>query len=405
MTRGRFALSVGFPARISRGIAAALLLALLAGCNFLKPERQCAPVCPESWAETVGGNGYRPPSADLFQSLADRLQGQPPPARADNRMYNVLALSGGGKYGAFSAGVLGGWTESGARPNFDVVTGVSTGSLIAAVTFLGPEYDDAAREFYTSIRASDIYTRRAWIFIPGAGSVTSSEPLRKLIASIVDERFLEHIAAGHRRGRRLYVGTTNLESRKLVTWDMGAIASRGGPDSVEQFRTVLLASCSVPGMMPPVPMRVARNGKTYKELHTDGGTTAQLFVPPGIIATKPDGSPSGTDIHIVVAGKLFADHAPVKRRILPVLGASATSIIHSHCRAEIANIFLQAKLTGGKFWLTALPESDNGQPLGLDFDPKEMARLYEVGYCHGIGGPAWITAPPFEGAATDPPRE
>ncbi len=352
----------------------------------------------------------KPSDTERVRQTVRRATAQPPevvpePLDPPSPPKSVLVLSGGGMYGAYATGFLAGWAKTGTRPQFDVVTGVSTGSLIATVAFLGPEYDDAAREFYTSIRASDIYKRRAWIFIPGAGSVTSSDPLKQLIASIVDDRFLEHVAAQHRRGRRLYVGTTNLETRKLVTWDMGAIASRGGPECAEQFRSILLASCSVPGMMPPVLLNVLRNNRTFRELHTDGGATAQLFLPPGTLSTKPDGSPSGTDIHIIVAGKLFADPNPVKPRILAVLGASATSILYSHCRAEISTIFYQSKLTGGNFWLTALPDSDNGQPLGLDFDPKEMARLYEVGYCHGIGGPAWITAPPFEGAATDPPRQ
>lgn len=371
-------------------VVAILPLVLLAGCGT---RQTCKPSDTDRVRQTVQRATANPP-----EIVPEPLDPPKPPK-------SVLILSGGGMFGAYTTGFLAGWAKTGTRPQFDVVTGVSTGSLIATVAFLGPEYDDAAREFYTSIRASDIYKRRAWIFIPGAGSVTSSEPLRKLISSIVDERFIEHIAAQHRKGRRLYVGTTNLESRKLVSWDMGAIASRGGKDCVEQFRSILLASCSVPGMMPPVLLRVMKNNQVIRELHTDGGATAQLFIPPGILTTRPDGSPSGTDIHIIVAGKLFADHAMVKPRILPVLGASATSILYSHCRAEISTIYYQSKLTGGNFWLTALPDSDNGRPLGLDFDPKEMSRLYEVGYFHGIGGPAWITAPPFEGAATDPPRQ
>jgi hypothetical protein len=374
---------------IHRCVATLSLSIALAGCAG---KSTCKPSDTERVRQTVQRATAREPDF-----VPEPLDPPTPPK-------SVLVLSGGGMFGAYATGFLAGWAQTGTRPQFDVVTGVSTGSLIATVAFLGPEYDDAAREFYTSIRASDIYKRRAWIFIPGAGSVTSSEPLEKLIASIVDERFLAHIAAGHRAGRRLYVGTTNLETRKLVVWDMGAIAERGGAGCVEQFRKILLASCSVPGMMPPVALTANRNGKSHRELHTDGGATAQLFLPPGTLTTKPDGSPSGTDIHIIVAGKLFADPAPVRPRILPVLGASAASILYSHCRAEIATIFAQSRLTGGNFWLTALPDSDNGQPLGLNFDPKEMARLYEVGYCHGIGGPAWITAPPFEGAATDPPR-
>ncbi len=364
-------------------------LILIAGCVNHSP---CKPSDTERVRLTVQRATAHPP-----EFVPEPIDPASPPR-------SILALSGGGMYGAYTTGFLAGWAQTGSRPQFDVVTGVSTGSLIATVAFLGPEYDDAAREFYTSIRASDIYKRRAWIFIPGAGSVTSSDPLRELINSIVDEKLIAHIAAAHRKGRRLYVGTTNLESRKLVTWDMGAIATRHGPDSVDLFRSVLLASCSVPGMMPPVQLTVQRQGKRHKELHMDGGATAQLFIPPDALRGRADGKPTGTDVFIIVAGKLFADHALVKPRILPVLGASAASILYAHCRSEIATIYYQSKLTGGNFYLTALPDSDNGVPLALDFDPIEMARLYEVGYCHGIGGPAWITVPPFENAVTEPPR-
>ena len=133
--------------------------------------------------------------------------------------------------------------------------------------------------------------------------------------------------------------------------------------------------------------------------------TAPLFVPAGVLATKPDGSPSGTAVYVLVAGKLFADPGPVKPKVLSVLSASAGGIVYSHCRSEVATLFHLARLTGGQFHLTALPDSDNGEPLGLAFDPREMSRLYEVGYCLGVGGPVWMTAPPFESAATDPPRE
>ncbi|QEL16985.1 patatin-like phospholipase family protein [Limnoglobus roseus] len=365
-------------------------LVLLFGCSS---RQTCAPSNTTRVRETVRKATEIPPEI------------VPEPIDPPKTPKSVLALSGGGMYGAYTAGFLAGWTKTGTRPQFDVVTGVSTGSLIATVAFLGPEYDDAAREFYTAIRSADIYTNRLWVLIPGAGSVASSEPLRKLIGAVVDDKLIAHVAAQHRRGRRLYVGTTSLETRKLIVWDMGAIATRGGAESVEHFRQVLLASCSVPGMLPAVPLKFVRNGKEIEELHIDGGAAAQLFLPPGTLANKPDGSPSETDLYIIVAGKLFADQGPVRPRILPVVGAAAASILYSHCRAEISTLYYQARLTGGNFNLTALPDSDNGQPLGLSFDPKEMARLYEVGYCHGIGGPAWITAPPFEHAATDPPRQ
>ncbi len=318
---------------------------------------------------------------------------------------SVLVLSGGGMYGAYTAGFLAGWTKTGTRPRFDVVTGISTGSLIATVAFLGPEFDDAAREFYTTIRAADIYTTRAWILVPWSGSLASSEPLRRLIDTVVDNQLVAHVAAQHRAGRRLYVGTTNIETRKLVIWDMGAIATRNTPEAAEHFRNVLLASCSVPGMLPPVPLTSIVNDKVVTERHVDGGVAGQLFIPPGTLKLRDDGSPSNTDLYVMISGKLFADQGAVQPRVLPVMAASAAGILFASCRAEVASLFHQSKATGANYNLTALPESDNGRPLGLSFDPVELSRLYDVGYCHGIGGPVWMTAPPFESVATDAPRE
>ncbi|CAN5524964.1 patatin-like phospholipase family protein [soil metagenome] len=317
---------------------------------------------------------------------------------------NVLVLSGGGMYGAYSAGVLAGWTQNGTRPEFDVVTGVSTGSLIGVAAFLGPKYDPIAREFYTTIKASDVYTLRAWVQIPWADAVATSRPLKKLIDNVVDENLLAAVAREHRKGRRFYVGTTHLEARKLAVWDMGAIACQG-PGAIDKFRDVLLASSSVPGVLPPVRLTCTREGKACSELHADGGTTASLFVPQGLIAPAPNGGPSGTNVYVIVAGKLFADPGKVRSRVLPVLSASANSIVYASARAEIATIHHLSRLAGANFHLTAVPAGDPADPMGLAFDPKEMSRLYEVGYCQTVSGPAWMTSPPFESSATDPIRE
>jgi hypothetical protein len=318
---------------------------------------------------------------------------------------NVLVLSGGGMYGAFSAGVLAGWTDTGTRPEFDVVTGISTGSLIGVAAFLGPKYDPIAKEFYTTIKQSDVFSLRAWVTLPWSDSLASSMPLRNLISSVVDENLIAAVAREHRRGRRFYVGTTHLESRRLAVWDMGAIAMAGGPSAIERFRDVLLASSSVPGILPPVRLTYERDGKLCSELHADGGAITSLFVPPGLITPAANGGPSNTNVHVIVAGKLFADPAPVRTRVLPLLAASANSIVYASARSEVATIHHLCRLAGANFHLAMVPPGDAADPLALTFDPKEMSRLYELGFCQGIAGPIWMTAPPFESSATDPIRE
>ncbi len=319
------------------------------------------------------------------------------------RPRNVLALSGGGLYGAYSTGFLAGWTRTETRPEFDVVTGVSVGALIAPYAFLGPEYDDRMQQLYTGVRAEDIFRIRTWVTIPFKDAVASSAPLRQLIGSQVDQALLDRIAAEHRKGRRLYVGTTNLDTRRFVMWDMGAIASQPAPDGMRLFQDVLLASCSVPGMLPPVEFVVEVDGQPSAELHTDGGVSSQIFVPSVVFRTASQGVvnaaggiPGGTgNLYAVVAGKLYPDAAPVRRRVLPILGATTETLMYAHCRAELMSLYGQARIAGMQYHLTALKQdvpANSETPISID--QKEMTKLYAEGMREGVAGPAWRYAPP-----------
>jgi len=319
----------------------------------------------------------------------------------------VLALSSGGLYGAYTAGVLDGWTRTGTRPEFDVVTGTSTGALIAPFAFLGSEYDAQAMKLYTSVRAEDIFRLRAWFTIPFRDSLASSAPLKELIESQIDQELLDRIAAEHRKGRRLYVGTTELTTRRAVIWDMGAIASRPCPEGCTLFRDVLLASASVPGVSPPVPFEIEVDGHRETELHSDGGVTAPLFMPPGVFATaaaaagaaNPDPNlnplPGAPNFYAIVAGKLYPDAEPVRRRILPVLAASTGSLLYAHCRAELANTYWQSRLSGMRYHMIALRQDFVvNVNTAVDFDPVLMTRLYQEGLNDGHAGPRWMYVPP-----------
>jgi hypothetical protein len=321
---------------------------------------------------------------------------------------HVLAVSGGGAYGAYTAGFLSGWTESGTRPEFDVVTGISTGALIAPFAFLGPAYDAHAGHLYTHIQAADIFRIRAWVAIPFTDSVASSAPLRDLIQSQVTPALLTRIAAEHRKGRRLYVGTTNLDTHRLVVWDMGAIACRPCPEGCDLFRDVLLASCSVPGMLPPVRFEVESGGQRVTELHADGGVSAPLFVPSGVFAAAarlaaeeaakaPSGGPvpPAGNLYVVVSGKMYPSGGPIRRPgVIPVLGATTRGILYAHCRAECANLYGLALGAGMKFHLANLRQDFDALDVSVRFDRKEMANLYREGLRQGVAGPAWEDGPP-----------
>lgn len=212
-----------------------------------------------------------------LEAAADRLALPKPGLGGED--FDVLAISGGAAGGAYGAGVLVGLGEAGRRPSFGIVTGVSTGALIAPFAFLGPAWDSRLADAYTGGHAKERFGLAALSGVLDGG-LMSAESLDGLIAPFVDEALLEAIAAEHRRGRRLLVATTNLDSQHPAIWDMGEIACRGGPEAVAMFRLVLAASASLPGLFPPRLIRCELDGVTYDELHADGGVTTPLFLFP-----------------------------------------------------------------------------------------------------------------------------
>lgn len=375
---------------VAPGLLLAVLLAVLLGCH--PPVRSEAAPGPHRALASADAPAVVPPGA-VLANPSDLDAGLRKPR-------HVLALSSGGLYGAYSAGVLDGWTRTGARPEFDVVTGTSTGALIAPFAFLGGAYDARAVKLYTGVRAQDIFRPRAWFTIPFRDALATSAPLRRLIEAEVSPELLGRVAEEHRKGRRLYIGTTDLRTKRAVIWDMGAIACRPGPDGGVLFRDVLLASASIPGVAPPVPFRVEIDGRPETEYHTDGGITAPLFVPPNVFmsaAPGPGAAPAfgGASFYAIVAGKLYPDEGPVRRRILPVLGASAAALLLAHTRAELANMYWQSRFAGLRFHMIALrQDADIHADSPVSFDQELMTRLYEEGRRDGEDGPNWMYAPP-----------
>ncbi|MFO0825516.1 MAG: patatin-like phospholipase family protein [Gemmataceae bacterium] len=296
---------------------AALCLIIAAGCmgGGRPPEelRQTA-----SWVDPNYGPGHDEAGWDFTKlaALAEKIreqrkpQGKLPPKR------NILAISGGGSYGAFSAGVLCGWSETGTRPEFDVVTGISTGALIAPLAFLGPAYDCQLKHFYTTVTNDDIYKKHKPIKALFSESFADNAPLRGQIEKTVTPEVIAAVAAAHLQGRRLYIGTTDLEGRRQVIWDIGAIATRNEPGARKLIVDILLASAAIPGFFPPVPITVTAGGRSTTERHVDGGVSCSLFlVPPHVSAEeKCNCRRTGFTIRIIyllMAGKLYSDPEPV----------------------------------------------------------------------------------------------
>ena len=386
---------------MSKCALAVLFFAAASGC--MTRHRICAPpeLTRESGLVQPGpADTYQPIETDLIRSFADRTRTSNSPCEPSGKQGKFLALSGGGMYGAYSVGVLCGWTATKARPQFDVVTGVSTGALIATYAFLGPEYDRPMAKLYTSVSDRDIYRRRPAPAVLWTESAASSAPLKKLIDCEINDDILAAVAKVHASGRRLYVGTTNIDTRRLVIWDMGAIASSGRPDAKELYRKILLASASVPGFFPPVPIEVEVNGKKFTEMHVDGGATAGVFLRASTLHVDPDALKSkqqplaGSDVYVIVAGKLFADPACTERRTVNIGGSALTSILYAHTRGELFRIYTLCVLGGMKYHLASIPEDFKLGGDAMSFDTDEMRRLYDAGIASATGGRAWRDTPP-----------
>jgi patatin-like phospholipase len=294
-----------------------------------------------------------------------------------------LAISGGGSDGAYGAGVLTGWSESGLRPEFAVVTGVSIGALIAPFAFLGPRYDEVVHKNFTTIGAADIFEDRTT-----RDSLFDYWPLKRVIEQRVTPALLSEIAAEHARGRRLFVATTNLDAGRRVVWNMGAIAARG-EEGLKLFRDVLLASSSIPGFFSPVPIEVEANGKKFHELHSDGTLTAPFFVVPDTMlsprgATRP---PFG-QLYIIVNSKLGPEFKMPDRNIPGILGRSIGVALTAALRAEVMLVYIGAQRHGITLRIAHVDPSFDHPSRG-PFDGQYMQALYEVGVAAGKKGTAF----------------
>jgi hypothetical protein len=374
--------------RAGLALCAGLWAWTLAGCHWhSRGKLEPSPVQATDRDNPI--DAIAPLDADELKRAADMVRISRRPAVPPERTYNILVLSGGGIYGAYPAGFLCGWTSTGQRPVFDVITGVSTGGLIAAVAFLGPDYDWLLTELYTTVTNRDIFRVRKPFRGLFSISIADNEPMADRLRDIVTSEFLSRTAAEHAKGRRLYIGTTNLATRRLIVWDMGAIASRGTPESEQLFEDILLASTAVPGFFPPVHIDVDVDGQTYHELHVDGGVTRSMFFrPPYVPPSRREGfgttSLFGSNLYIILAGKLYADSDAVRPKPLPIAGAAITSLVYSQNRGDIDRLFNYSVLTGMNFKLATIPQDFPVSNQALKFDPVEMGKLYQLGREHSV---------------------
>lgn len=312
------------------------------------------------------------------------------------KIYSAIAISGGAANGAYGAGLLKGWSQSGTRPVFKIVTGISTGAIMAPLVFLGSRYDDKLEKFYTTYSTKDIMRKKGLLGIFFGNSFTDNQPLKRLIGEYLDKHMLEEISREYHKGRRLYIGTTSLDHQKLVIWDMGKIASIADDKALELFRKVILASASIPAAFPPVYFDVEVNGVIYDEMHVDGGITRQVFFLYGILQSFEDAAKTrnidtskiGYRIYIIRNGYMNGPWQEVPDKLPDIAKRAVDTIVTAQGLGDIYQLYVFTKKKGGDFNLAYIPEDyvSNSKEL---FDPVEMKKLFDLGFEEAVGGYHW----------------
>ena len=312
----------------------------------------------------------------------------------------ILALSGGGEGGAFGAGMLNGWTETGTRPEFTVVTGTSTGALIAPFAFLGSEYDWVLDDLFTETSSDQLVRRNSIFSIFRLDALYDTAPLRKLIAEYVTAETLQKISQEHLKGRRLFIGTTNLDTLRTTIWDMGAIASSKHADSLKLFRKIMLASASIPGIYPPVYIKVQAEGKQFDEMHVDGGTSSQVFVYPPEFRLKELSKQYNynreRNLYVIFNSKPLPKGKAIEPGIRIIARRSIKKLINTQGLGDIYRIYLTSQRDKVNFNMAFIP-TEIEKKSNKEFDTDYMQELFDYGYKQMINGYPWKqTLPGFE---------
>ncbi|NUT77599.1 patatin family protein [Pseudomonas sp. C1C7] len=315
---------------------------------------------------------------------------------------NMLAVSGGGDAGAFAAGLIAGWTTHGTRPMFKVVTGISAGALVAPFAFLGPQYDGVIRYVTNAIGPKDIFHSRSLLTRLASDGIADSKPLSRLIAKYVTEEILAQIAAEYAKGRILLIGTTDLDSGRPVTWNMGAIAESRAPGALELFRNIMIASMSIPGAVSPVMIDVEVDGQQFHEMHVDGGVITQVFLyPPSLLVglNRDPGAPVRLErnFYVIRNGTLEPQWSGTKRRTLSIGGRAISALIQTQGISDLERIYRMAQQDGADFNLAYIGADFDVTHL-QKFDGEYMKRLFDYAFVLSAKGYPWHKTPDSEKA-------
>ena len=315
---------------------------------------------------------------------------------------DILAVSGGGANGAFGAGLLAGWSEAGTRPEFKLVTGVSTGALTAPFAFLGSAWDQQLAAVYTAITPNDIFEKRELAAVIWNDAMSDTTPLFRLISRYVNQDMLNAIAREYDKGRLLLIGTTDLDARRPVFWNIGAIAASKQPQALDLFRKLLLASSAVPAVFPPVLIDVEADGHRYQEMHVDGGAIAQMFLyPPALVQAEilRTKHPRPVRAWLIRNSRLDPDWTSVERQTMSIAQDAIATMIQTSGMNDVNKIYLTT-LRDHVDYNLAYIGSDFTLKAKEDFDPVFMRTLYNYALDKARSGYPWVKRPPWIPAET-----
>jgi predicted acylesterase/phospholipase RssA len=400
---------------LARSLQSLLLSLLLVGCAGLTrmdavpaDVKEATTVLGRSDLRYWGDETSTKLLEDVIQSYylevaAHQASGQSGPLRPAE----FLAVSGGGENGAYGAGLLVGWTASGTRPSFKLVTGISTGALTAPFAFLGPAYDRQLREVYTTLSGKDVMQPRGYLAVLLQDALADNSPLRRTVARYIDQAMLDAIAAEHEKGRLLLIATTNLDARRPTIWNITKIAASRHPGAVELVRDVLVASAAIPGAFPPVMIDVEVYGRKHQEMHVDGGTSAQVFAYPPSLNIRAQSAAAGIvrerHVYVIRNARLDPDWAQVERATLSIMSRAVSSLIQTQGVGDLYRIYLAAQRDGVDFNLAYIPETFTTQ-LNEPFETSYMRELFAVGYELAVRGYPWAKVPPgYTAPQIEPP--
>ena len=383
-------------------------VSLAAGCDFTVDHRPLSAAEFEqvsrsfSIEERWWGDEAPPNVEQLIAMDAPRMRARFPEAvdatLETAPMLSTLVISGGGANGAFGAGLLAGWTESGERPQFEVVTGISTGAIIAPFAYLGPDYDSILLETYSSVGRDDVYR---WERLGGllfGSALADTRPLREQVERYITPELVEAIAEQHRNGRELFIVTTHFDALRPMVWSIGAIANGESDRAVTLIRQIILASAAIPVLFPPVPIEWEAGGKRFTELHVDGSVSSQVFAYPTQIDVGRMNEIMGLtfrrQLFVILNGNSRDAYEPAPVAVTPIAERALRALLRNHANLEIERIYFLSQRDKLDFNVIAIPDSFPANR-STEFDPDYMRALVELGREIGRSGDFWLDRPPY----------